>query len=121
MTKDETDYKALYEQMCERCDALDRQLAVYSEAKGKPIAWINWSALTGERSLGWECESELASEPLYTAPSVATNDISQERVDETSKQRHEAQPEQEPKKIPESWATHGGLWIEALYKHQRGD
>ena len=32
-----------------------------------------------------------------------------------------AQPEQEPKKIPESWATHGGLWIEALYKHQRGE
>ena len=33
----------------------------------------------------------------------------------------EAHPEQEPKKIPESWATHGGLWIEALYKHQRGE
>ena len=41
-----------------------------------------------------------------------------------------AQPEQEadlaatgkpPKHIPESWATHGGLWIEALYKHQRGE
>lgn len=24
-----------------------------------------------------------------------------------------------PAHIPESWATHGGLWIEALYKHQR--
>lgn len=23
--------------------------------------------------------------------------------------------------IPESWATHGGLWIEALCKHQRGE
>lgn len=26
----------------------------------------------------------------------------------------------EPKKYPESWITHGGLWIEDLYKHQRG-
>jgi hypothetical protein len=34
----------------------------------EPVAWINWSALTGVRRLGWECESELASEPLYTAP-----------------------------------------------------
>ena len=32
-----------------------------------------------------------------------------------------AQPEQKPEKIPESWATHGGLWIETLYKHQRGE
>lgn len=32
-----------------------------------------------------------------------------------------AQPDQEPKKIPESWATHGGLWIETLYKHQKGE
>jgi hypothetical protein len=31
-----------------------------------------------------------------------------------------AQPETEPKKISESWATHGGLWIESLYKHQGG-
>jgi hypothetical protein len=31
------------------------------------------------------------------------------------------QPETEPKKIPESWATHGGLWIESLYKHQSED
>ena len=26
-----------------------------------------------------------------------------------------------PEHIPESWATHGGLWIEALCKHQRGE
>jgi hypothetical protein len=35
---------------------------------GGPVAWINWSALTGEPRLGWQCESEIASEPLYTAP-----------------------------------------------------
>jgi hypothetical protein len=28
-------------------------------------------------------------------------------------------PQQPPKPIPESWATHGGLWIEALYKNER--
>ena len=44
-------------------------------------------------------------------------------VDEaiTAIQEALAQPEQGPKKIPESWATHGGLWIESLYKHQRGE
>lgn len=26
-----------------------------------------------------------------------------------------------PERLPESWATHGGLWIEALHKHQRGE
>jgi hypothetical protein len=31
----------------------------------EPAAWINWSALTGEPRLGWQCESEIASEPLY--------------------------------------------------------
>lgn len=30
-------------------------------------------------------------------------------------------PPSDSREIPESWATHGGLWIEALYKHQRGD
>lgn len=32
---------------------------------GEPAAWINWSAMTGEPRLGWQCESEIASEPLY--------------------------------------------------------
>ena len=39
-----------------------------AEAHGltdEPAAWINWSALTGEPRLGWQCESEIASEPLY--------------------------------------------------------
>lgn len=35
--------------------------------------------------------------------------------------RQYRQPTTAPREIPESWATHGGLWIEALYKHQRGD
>ena len=29
------------------------------------MAWINWCAATGKRSVSFECESELASEPLY--------------------------------------------------------
>jgi len=39
--------------------------------KQDAVAWINWSALTGERRLGWECESEIASVPLYTTPPAA--------------------------------------------------
>lgn len=35
---------------------------------GEPAAWINWSAMTGEPRLGWQCESEIASEPLYRRP-----------------------------------------------------
>ena len=31
----------------------------------EPVAWINWCAATGKRSVSFECESELASEPLY--------------------------------------------------------
>jgi hypothetical protein len=31
ITKQEPDYKALWKQMCERCDWLDRNLAIYSE------------------------------------------------------------------------------------------
>ncbi|CAB4127594.1 hypothetical protein UFOVP92_49 [uncultured Caudovirales phage] len=33
-----------------------------------PIAWINWNAATGERSVSFEQESELASQPLYYTP-----------------------------------------------------
>lgn len=35
------------------------------QVEQKPAAWINYSALTGRRRLGWKCESELASVPLY--------------------------------------------------------
>jgi hypothetical protein len=44
------------------------QPAQQSAERVEPVAWINWSALTGQRRLGWECESEIASEPLYTRP-----------------------------------------------------
>lgn len=30
-------------------------------------------------------------------------------------------PQPAPAKMPESAATHGGLWIEALFKHQRSE
>ena len=33
-----------------------------------PVAWINWNAATGERSVGFKRDSELASEPLYSNP-----------------------------------------------------
>jgi hypothetical protein len=31
----------------------------------EPVAWVNWCAATGNRSVSFECESELASQPLY--------------------------------------------------------
>lgn len=34
----------------------------------EPVAWINWCAATGKRSVSFECESELASQPIYTNP-----------------------------------------------------
>jgi hypothetical protein len=36
-----------------------------SEHTGEPVAWINWCAATGKRSVSFKCESELASQPLY--------------------------------------------------------
>jgi hypothetical protein len=33
--------------------------------KQQPTAWVNWCAATGKRSVSFECESELASQPLY--------------------------------------------------------
>ena len=34
----------------------------------EPVAWVNWCAATAKRSVSFECESELASQPLYTTP-----------------------------------------------------
>jgi len=36
--------------------------------QNEPVAWVNWCAATGKRSVSFECESELASQPLYTTP-----------------------------------------------------
>lgn len=34
----------------------------------EPAAWINFNAATGERNVSFECESELASIPLWREP-----------------------------------------------------
>jgi hypothetical protein len=39
--------------------------AIYST---EPVAWINYSALTGNRRLDFGCESEIASTPLIPLP-----------------------------------------------------
>ena len=49
-------------------DAITAINKALAQLEQEPRAWINWSALTGEPRLGWECESELASEPLYDTP-----------------------------------------------------
>ena len=40
----------------------------------EPMAWINWCAATGKRSVSFECESELASQPLYAGITQNTQD-----------------------------------------------
>lgn len=35
------------------------------QKQDEPVAWVNWCAATGKRSVSFECESELASQPLY--------------------------------------------------------
>jgi hypothetical protein len=62
--------------------------AIAEAEKQEPVAWIRNKAMwcTGElllQSIGAEIEI-----PLYTAP-VHASDISQERVDETAKRKHE--------------------------------
>ena len=37
-----------------------------AQPEQEPVAWINWCAATGNRSVSFVCESELASQPLYT-------------------------------------------------------
>lgn len=53
----------------------DLRQALEAEQQTEPVAWINWCAATGQRSLGWQCESELASEPLYHAPQPAQQPV----------------------------------------------
>jgi hypothetical protein len=55
--------KASFEQLVEEtCQAIEQA------EKQEPVAWINWNAATGERTISFVQESELASEPLYTSP-----------------------------------------------------
>ena len=46
-----TDYKALWQQMCERCDELDKKLA-----QQETLAWTNKMSI------------DVPNQPLYTAP-----------------------------------------------------
>ena len=43
-----------------------------AQPEQEPVAWVNWCAATGKRSVSFECESELASQPLYTTPPQRT-------------------------------------------------
>jgi hypothetical protein len=67
--------------------------AIEQAEKQEPVAWmmINPSHLPGNRSLHWEPQQwhiTWKAVPLYTTP-VHASDISQKRVDETAKDRHE--------------------------------
>jgi hypothetical protein len=71
--EDEPDYKALWQQMCERCDELDKKLA-HLEAKDEPFCWydiehgeiqdVEWNRQKPTYEGNWK--------PLYTTPPQRT-------------------------------------------------
>ena len=53
--------------ICHEVDeAFERIDEALAQPEQEPVAWINWCAATGNRSVSFVCESELASQPLYT-------------------------------------------------------
>ena len=78
--QNEPDYKALWQQMCERCDELDAKLAkqepVAEPHKGEPVAWqgrmdneSEWENLDDEKQAHWRRDScGYAIRALYTEP-----------------------------------------------------
>jgi hypothetical protein len=83
--------------------------------KQKPFGWVNMLELTNR--FEWvDCGTiyKNAGEgrtPLYAAP-VHASDISQERVDETAKDRHEF--EEMVKKGTKAWADTPDNWVDDL-------
>jgi len=84
LAKQEPDYKALWQQMCERCDELDAKLAKQeqrsdSEQLGEPVAWLasyKFEDIRNKRIFDlktdadvwvWGCNDGKV-EPLYTTP-----------------------------------------------------
>jgi hypothetical protein len=67
--QDEPDYKALWKQMCERCDELDAKLA--KQEQGEPVAYINIEKRRLEWAhdyMSWDTPTvvNLPRIPLYT-------------------------------------------------------
>jgi hypothetical protein len=91
--KDDPDYKALWQQMCERCDDLDKELAatdrqveILSDSlsqsrkqQNKPVAWRFKTGTFWNREVHWRFVLSLEGteglkglEPLYTTPPQRT-------------------------------------------------
>jgi hypothetical protein len=66
------DVKGTNKKTEESIKALEEALA--KQEQGEPVAWINWCAATGKQSVSFECESELASQPLYVGITQITQD-----------------------------------------------
>jgi hypothetical protein len=62
----------VFDEAMEAFKALEEAL---KQEQGEPVAWVNWCAATGKRSVSFKCESELASQPLY----FGTTQITQKR------------------------------------------
>jgi hypothetical protein len=55
-------------QAIEQAESITQITQDHYSNQNEPVAWVNWCAATGKRSVSFECESELASQPLYTTP-----------------------------------------------------
>jgi regulator of replication initiation timing len=68
-------------QLRSQIDALKQMM------QAEPVAWINWNAATGARTVSFEQESELASQPLYYTP--VTGDDLAEMTDLKEEREHQ--------------------------------
>jgi hypothetical protein len=68
-------------------------------------------------------ELEAKDEPYALEASMFSND--RVKIDPVTGNVSIGTPQQEakdePKKMPDSWASHGHLWIQDLYKHERNN
>jgi hypothetical protein len=87
------------------------QQAIVEADQQEPVAWMSVDCV-GERYLHFSKPLDNDPvHPLYTAP-VHASDISQERVDETAKDRHEF--EEMVKKGTKAWADTPDGWVDDL-------
>jgi len=87
------------------------QQAIVEADQQEPVAWMSVDCV-GERYLHFSKPLDNDPvHPLYTAP-VHASDISQERVDETAKDRHEF--EEMVKKGTKAWADTPDDWVDDL-------
>ena len=64
---------------CFNAEITDLRAVIAEMESAEPRAWVNWSALTGQPRLGFECESEIASEPLFAHPQPKAEPVQEKK------------------------------------------